>query len=52
MEDCNAMHLCWTISPLHRQKLMLASGMGFATQNTITGLEITKRNYLSAGNVR
>ena len=25
MEDCNAMHLCWTISLLHRQKLILAS---------------------------
>ncbi len=25
MEDCNAMHFCWTISPLHRQKLILAS---------------------------
>ena len=25
MEDCNAMHFCWTISPLHRQKLKLAS---------------------------
>ncbi len=24
MEDCNAMHFCWTISPLHRQKLILA----------------------------
>ena len=25
MDDCSAMHLCWTISPLHRQKLILAS---------------------------
>ncbi len=25
MEDCSAMHFCWTISPLHRQKLILAS---------------------------
>ena len=25
MEDCRAMHLCWTYGPLHRQKLILAS---------------------------
>ncbi len=25
MEDCNAMHFCWTISPLHRHILILAS---------------------------
>ncbi len=24
MEDCNAMHKCWTIGPLCRQKLTLA----------------------------
>ncbi len=24
MEDCTAMHLCWTFGPLHRQKLILA----------------------------
>ncbi len=28
MADCNAMHLCWAISPLYRQKLMLASAKG------------------------
>ncbi len=33
LEDCNALHFCWTIrpSPLHRQKLILASAanLGF-----------------------
>ncbi len=27
MEDCNAMHKCWTICPLHRQKLILANAI-------------------------
>ena len=25
MEHCNAMHICWTLGPLHRQRLILAS---------------------------
>ncbi len=24
MEDCSTMHICWTLGPLHRQKLILA----------------------------
>ena len=34
MEDCSAMHIsdiCWTIGPLHRQKLILASASAKCT---------------------
>ena len=49
MENCSAMHLCWTIGPLHRQILILAGATAQQIWDLQPGLFLTHtKNHLSS----